>query len=385
MSDPIVEFNGIRVSAERPYGYVQRPTPENPTQGRIYGLDRRTGERVPGFITYGSIVGTCGADGEELDVYLGADLAADTAYLIEQTGDDPEYKLVIGWSTESEARSVFAAHTPEELIGAVHAIPLALVQQLLGSDRMLDKSAPEKRLGSALLKAAESAAVKAAAPAGMKVQTLIFDAAKFTTAQAREWATTHDFSAAKVDETEQSFRLRQIDPGMFDDSTFRTIQLRPGVSAVVGKLRNAVRASKSAPVLVCKEDDAQELRYVLGVVLEPLDPAAGEADLQGDTYSAEEIRKAMWSFMQDRQTMLVLHSRQGGREVDDIDVVESYQAPADVEINGQTVRKGTWLLGVHVRNDSAWRAVKSGALAAFSIEGVGERIPVGADNANATD
>jgi hypothetical protein len=384
MSDPIIEFNGIQVRAERPAGYIQAPTPEKPTHARIYGWDRRTGERVPGFITYGSIVGTRGADGDELDVYLGADLRADTAYLIEQTGNDPEYKLVVGWPTENEARSVFAAHTPAELIGEVHAIPIALVQQLLGVDRLLDKAAPEKRLGAALLKAADSAFAKAAAPAGMKVQSLIFDAAKFAAAQAREWADAHEFSSAKVDETEQSFRLRQIDPDEFDSSTFRTIRLRPGVSAVVGKLRAATKTEKAAPVLVCKEDDAQELRYVLGVVLEPLDPAAGEADLQGDAYSEEEIRKAMWSFMKDRQTMLVLHSRQGGRVMQDIDVVESYQVPADVVINGHAVRKGTWLLGVHVRNDAAWSAVKAGELAAFSIEGVGERVPVDAAGAVAT-
>lgn len=55
------------------------------------------------------------------------------------------------------------------------------------------------------------------------VQTLIFPKGSFTEAEAIAWAKGHDFKADKVDETEDSFRLRQRDPGDFEEGSFRTI------------------------------------------------------------------------------------------------------------------------------------------------------------------
>ncbi|MDI6756436.1 MAG: hypothetical protein QME32_00270 [Endomicrobiia bacterium] len=55
------------------------------------------------------------------------------------------------------------------------------------------------------------------------VATLIFPKSSFTEAEAVAWAKGHDFKAGKVDETEDSFRLRQGDPGDFQEGSFRTI------------------------------------------------------------------------------------------------------------------------------------------------------------------
>lgn len=67
----------------------------------------------------------------------------------------------------------------------------------------------------------------------MKVQTLIFKKSRFDREAAVKWATSHNFKASKVDETENSYRLRQRDPGEFE--TFRTITFKPGIKAVVAK------------------------------------------------------------------------------------------------------------------------------------------------------
>jgi len=70
------------------------------------------------------------------------------------------------------------------------------------------------------------------------VQTLVFSKERFKTAdQAKRWATEHDYHAAKVDETGESFRLRQREPADFDPKSFRTIGLTEGVKAVIGKLK----------------------------------------------------------------------------------------------------------------------------------------------------
>ena len=70
-----------------------------------------------------------------------------------------------------------------------------------------------------------------------KVQTIIFKKSDFTAASAKKWAREHGFKAGKVDETSESFRLRQRDPGQFQKDSFRTISFRRGVSAVVARPR----------------------------------------------------------------------------------------------------------------------------------------------------
>lgn len=70
-----------------------------------------------------------------------------------------------------------------------------------------------------------------------RVQTLIFDKKVFSRKGAVQWAKTHDFRSSDVDETEESYRLRQRDPKKFRPGSFRTTELTKGVQAVVGKLK----------------------------------------------------------------------------------------------------------------------------------------------------
>lgn len=69
---------------------------------------------------------------------------------------------------------------------------------------------------------------------GTKIQSLIFDQAAFTAAAAKRWAKNHKFRYGNVDEKLTTIRIRQGDPAGFVKTTFRTIELRPGVKAVVG-------------------------------------------------------------------------------------------------------------------------------------------------------
>ena len=65
------------------------------------------------------------------------------------------------------------------------------------------------------------------------IQTLIFDKERFETrAEAVKWAKDNDFKSEKVDETEDSWRLRQFPPG--DCKTgFRTIEITDGVKGAL--------------------------------------------------------------------------------------------------------------------------------------------------------
>lgn len=108
-------------------------------------------------------------------------------------------------------------------------------------------------------------------------------------------------------------------------------------------------------------------KFVLGVVLEP-----EVVDAQDDIYSADEIRQSAHKFMQEFNNIGLMH-----KEIinDKVKVVETYLAPTDFKINGQSVKKGTWVLGVKVLDEDLWNLVKSGEITGFSIGGSAIRKP----------
>ena len=124
--------------------------------------------------------------------------------------------------------------------------------------------------------------------------------------------------------------------------------------------------------------DPGDERFVFGIVLEP-----EVVDAQGDIYSAEEIRQAAHRFMEEFGGLGLMHQV---RVNDQVKVLESYLAPIDFELGGVSVRKGTWLLGVHVVSDELWGQVKDGTLSGFSIGGTARRVPeaIAPDSADVT-
>lgn len=104
------------------------------------------------------------------------------------------------------------------------------------------------------------------------VQTLIFDKKIFETAEsAKKWARDHDFKDDKVDETEDSWRLRQRDPGDFDPDSFRTIELAKGVKAVVGHLKKEIEQQETASLQAQEvKSGLKSLRESIDILLEKL-------------------------------------------------------------------------------------------------------------------
>ena len=94
---------------------------------------------------------------------------------------------------------------------------------------------------------------------GTIVQTLILAKDEFKTAEeAQRWAADHGFDHDKVDETGDSFRLRQQDPGQFQGNSFRTIELTKGVQAVTGKIKESLfRESVAGLVREAKDPEGK--------------------------------------------------------------------------------------------------------------------------------
>lgn len=114
--------------------------------------------------------------------------------------------------------------------------------------------------------------------------------------------------------------------------------------------------------------DEEEERIVFGVVLEP-----NEVDAQNDTISEEEIRQAAHKFMEDFGNLGLQHKEiVNGKLV----LLETFIAPVPFEVNGEKVKKGSWLFKERVVDNALWAAVKKGDFTGFSIGGSAIRKPI---------
>jgi len=124
-----------------------------------------------------------------------------------------------------------------------------------------------------------------------------------------------------------------------------------------------VNSPLTKDTLPVKKLDAQ-YKIVYGVVLEP-----GTIDAQDDVISEEEIFKSMHDYMLNAQKINLQHTP---FDVDSA-IIENFIAPVDMEIAGETVKKGSWVMGVKILDEKVWKAVEEGKFNAYSIEGRGVR------------
>ncbi|XAK57492.1 XkdF-like putative serine protease domain-containing protein [Bacillus inaquosorum] len=112
--------------------------------------------------------------------------------------------------------------------------------------------------------------------------------------------------------------------------------------------------------VIAKEANEQKLVY--GIVYEP-----DTVDAHGDFMTAAEIEKAAHGFLKDAREIDKQHDFQGGVGA----VVESYVAPADFEMNGETIKKGSWVL-VTKASEEIWEEIKKGEITGYSMAGIAD-------------
>lgn len=142
---------------------------------------------------------------------------------------------------------------------------------------------------------------------------------------------------------------------------------KTNVEVIVTKERKALpQESVSHVVPIAKRDDERQMLW--GVVMEP-----EETDTQGDIASAEEIAEAQIGFMlRDWQPI----GKQHGHLLDRVKVVECGIQRADCYIGDEFVRKGSWVMGVHIGDKEVWESVKNGDITGFSIGGKAQATPL---------
>ncbi len=103
--------------------------------------------------------------------------------------------------------------------------------------------------------------------------------------------------------------------------------------------------------------------YVTGIVYEPM-----EEDSHGNYMTAEEITKAAYWFAKNGDKVDLQHSFE---PLENAVIVENWVSKADFKIEGEDVKKGTWLMTVEVSDPKVWEDIEKGEITGFSMGGLG--------------
>lgn len=120
---------------------------------------------------------------------------------------------------------------------------------------------------------------------------------------------------------------------------------------------------KSIPILKVDEDQ----QIVTGIVYEP-----DVLDAHDEFMTADEIEKSAHQFLKDYRNIDKQHDFVAGQA----EVVESWIAKEAGTLGDQDIKKGTWMMSVHVADEDTWNEIKKGELTGFSMGGVGERVEI---------
>ena len=126
-------FQGLPIAIENRVGSVRKGVDKD-------GKPWRTVMKNP----YGYIVGSKGADGEGVDVFLGPDKKAPDAHVVHQhkaTGKGyDEDKVLLGFKDQLAAIKAYLAHyDSKKFLGPVKTVPIEKLKELLASGKRLVK------------------------------------------------------------------------------------------------------------------------------------------------------------------------------------------------------------------------------------------------------
>lgn len=118
------DFQGMKIRIDRPKGYEQTGV----------GDDGKPWKRTY-LYDYGFLPKTKGGDGDGVDVFLGPNKDAHTAFWAVQKDKDgkfDEYKAFLGFPNRAAAKKAYLQHIPEKYLGGVSAMSVQMMKALLG-------------------------------------------------------------------------------------------------------------------------------------------------------------------------------------------------------------------------------------------------------------
>lgn len=129
-----VNFQGLPVAIENRKGSVREGKNED-------GSAWRTKFKVP----YGYIEGTEGADGDELDAYVGPVKDSDTAFVVHQKKDNGKHDedtVMLGYTNKADAKKAILQHYDNpKYVGSVVPVTMDKLKGLVAAKKRLSKIA----------------------------------------------------------------------------------------------------------------------------------------------------------------------------------------------------------------------------------------------------
>lgn len=118
---------------------------------------------------------------------------------------------------------------------------------------------------------------------------------------------------------------------------------------------------------IVKADNDRQVVY--GVVLEPMTDVTPDGDTHGHVMKAQEIEETAHLWLKRYRNVDLQHDFKKQKS---IMPVESYLAPMDFTgEDGMTIKKGSWILAVHVEDKEIWKEIKAGKYNMYSPGGFG--------------
>jgi len=127
------EYQGIPIAIENRKGSVRKGVDKD-------GKPWRTVMKHP----YGYLKKTKGADGEEVDVYVGPDKKAPNAYVVHQHKSDgkgfDEDKVMVGFKDEAAAKDGYLKHYNDpKFLGPISEVAIDRLKELIATGEKLTK------------------------------------------------------------------------------------------------------------------------------------------------------------------------------------------------------------------------------------------------------
>ena len=168
--------------------------------------------------------------------------------------------------------------------------------------------------------------------------------------------------------SKKSAAVKKVAVEVFNTTFNKTNSETKARIASLAAMKNAEDAlAKKKKQNISKSNTVQELNdelmQVTYVVLKP------GVDAHGDYFSKEEIRKAKESFNQALLGNANLSNLFHVMKTKSFEIIESYTAPCNMELSGNSIEEGSWLCTLQINKgfEPIWEGIKNGDFVGVSI------------------
>jgi len=135
----------------------------------------------------------------------------------------------------------------------------------------------------------------------------------------------------------------------------------------IAKAENSIEIQ----VKIAKAVTEGEEHFVWSPVYEP-----NIEDAHGEKMTAKEIEKAADKFLENLKKVEEsgIDNQHSFKAEEGLLVAQSFVAQDDMEMFGETITKGTWMMKVRILDDEIWEKIENGEITGLSMGGTGEII-----------